>query len=780
MYKIKLKPNNSTTVYTLHDTYTNDLILINPKLSLSLNKTGTLTFSVPVTHPYYDKIGKMQCEISVYKNSKLIYTGRPLTSEDDFYKTSSVTCEGILAYLIDSIQRPYSFNGSIKSFLSGVITNHNSQVDAFKQFTLGVCDVADSNNYINRSDSGYTDSLTTVNNKLIDTHGGYISIRYSGSTRYIDYKAQSGKKSTQNIRFGENLLDLNKYIKSENLVTAVIPLGAETEETGINDTKKRVTIESVNNGKDYLVDETTVKQFGYIYKTVEFDDVTLPANLKTKAQTYLNENKNLSLTIELSAVDLSVINVDIEAFNLGDSVRVLSKPHNLDSYFVISEYELDLVDPSNNTITLGKKLSKLSHTVNKNQNNTTLEIIKKTDALNRDIYNAIENATNLITGNNGGYLYIKKNEDGQPEELYILDTPAVEDAKNCIRLNKNGFGFSNTGYNGTFTNAWTIDGNLVADFITTGNLNASLIKTGKITSAVNDKIYFDLTNGKLSGSVLTDPSSRSDLIAKFESTTIDGIAYNGLLIYDSNNTDSSSDVSDVGGIIRYQDDVDNKNIGLYSKGKLSLSSFGVSGSGSSVELDSNSVHISRKIAENEGFVEDITTVFSATADELYVNYYKASSQYSYLRFTNDSTSLYKQFPPTSGTGTDTNCGIYLERGVIGATINDNIIFNITENGATVKGVAVTSDRAKKRNISKNNTDMLSKIKNLNIYNYELLTDEVKRYGFMADELPEEMLAEDKKSVDLYGALTVAIKSIQDLNKKIENLEKEVKELKTNG
>lgn len=770
MYKIKLKQNNSTTIYTLHDTSTNDLMLLNPKLSLTLNKTGTLTFSVPVAHPYYDKIAKMQCEISVYKGSKTIYVGRPLTSEEDFYKTSSVTCEGILAYLIDSVQRPYSFTGNIKDFLSGIITNHNSQVDSYKQFVLGVCDVADSNNYINRSDSGYTDSLTTINNKLINSHSGYISVRYSGSTRYIDYKAQSGKENTQIIRFGDNLLDLNKYIKSENLVTAIIPLGAETEEAGINDTKKRLTIESVNNGKDYLVDETAVKQFGLIYKPIEFDDITEPANLKAKGQKYLNENKNLSLTIELSAVDLSVIDVNIEAFSLGDRVRVISKPHALDSYFVISEYTLDLINPANNTITLGKTLSKLSQTVSKNQNDTILELIKKTDALNRDIYNAVENATNLITGSSGGYLYIKKNADGQPEELYILDTPSIEDATNCIRLNKNGLGFSRSGYNGAFQNAWTIDGNLVADFIA----------TGKIKSITNNKVYFDLTNGVLSGSILVDPISGSNLYAKFGTSVIDNTAFKGLTIYDSNSTDSTGTVADVGGIIRYVDNTDSTNIGLYSRGILIMSANGVGANGSKLQLNKSSLQLIRGMSEDESFTGEQQTIIDSTSDYLHLRFYQTSSQYGCLNFEKDYTLLYQAFQPTTGTGTETNSGVKLERGQVSIIVKDTEIMTVTASGAKVNGVTVTSDRAKKWDIKSDKSNALDKISDISTYHYKLIDDNTNRYGFMADELPDEMLADDKRSVDLYASLAVAVKAIQELNKKIEKLEAEVKELKLNG
>lgn len=513
MYKITLQKYNSSDIYTLHDPRTDDLLLMNPKLKLELNKTGTLTFSVPVTHPYYSQIAKMQCEITVYRDESIIYVGRPLTSEDDFYKTSAVTCEGILAYLIDSTQRPYEHQGNIYDFFSGVLTNHNNSVDEFKRFTLGVCDVTDSNNYINRSDSGYTDSLTTINEKLIDTHGGYLSVRYESGKRYLDYKSQAGKENKQIIQFGNNLIDLSKYIKSDNLITAIIPLGAETEEEGINGTKKRVTIENVNGGKDYLVDSVAVAQYGLIYGVVEFDDVTLPSNLKTKAQKYLDDNKNLSLTIELSAVDLSMLDTDIEEFNLGDMIRVVSAPHDLDQYFLLSSYDIDIVNPANNKITLGKTLSKLTATVNKNQNDATISLIKKTEALNTDISNAVENATQLITGAQGGYLYIKSNSDGQPEELYILDTPSVDDAQNVIRINKNGIGFSRTGYNGEFANAWTIDGSLVADFITTGTLNAALIKAGIIRGSENSNCYFDLNNDELSASQMK--SSLTDLYMKF-------------------------------------------------------------------------------------------------------------------------------------------------------------------------------------------------------------------------------------------------------------------------
>ena len=94
---------------------------------------------------------------------------------------------------------------------------------------------------------------------------------------------------------------------------------------------------------------------------------------------------------------------------------------------------------------------------------------------------AIRNATNLITGGTGGYIVLKYNADGKPEELLALDNEDINLALNVIRINKNGIGFSSTGYNGPYRTAWTIDGNFVADFITTGTMSANRIKGGVLS-----------------------------------------------------------------------------------------------------------------------------------------------------------------------------------------------------------------------------------------------------------------------------------------------------------
>lgn len=527
MYQVKVLGFDGEEAL-LHDIRDNECQLVSPVLELELNKTGTFTFDVPPSHPHKDKIKKMASEIVVEQDGTPIYIGRPRTDTSNFYGVHTVACEGVLSYLLDSKVRPYSFHGSIRAMLEQFLNSHNAQVEERKRFKLGEVTVADENNTIVRSNSDFSDTLTAINDKLIKTHGGYLRVRFEEDGRYLDYLSDYGHVNSQVIEFGENLLDLTQYINSDELITAVIPVGAQTEEDGINGVKKRVDITSVNGGKDYLVDEKAVAQYGYIMGTVKFDDVTVPENLKKKGQAYLNEHCNPVHSLELSAVDLHLIDVNTEKIAVGDWVRVRSKPHGLDKLFLVSKLSLNLTNPAENTLSLGKVVDTFTSDSHKAQGEITDYVIQTAENTSSALLAAIENATELITGGKGGYVVIDRAEDGHPQGILILDAPSTEDAKKVIRLNKNGIGFSRSGINGPYRNAWTIDGSLVADFITTGTLNADLIKTGLLSSwNGQSEINLDTGIAKLAGSFLAaDPNG---------GTVVGGVKY------DTNGAGTSSE-----------------------------------------------------------------------------------------------------------------------------------------------------------------------------------------------------------------------------------------------
>lgn len=693
IYTVSCKQYYSDVGYTLYHPKSKDLVLLDPKLTLEENKSGTFSFKISKTHPHYEKILKMGCEISVLRNNEVIFIGRPITDDEDFYGTKNVMCEGILAYLLDSIQRPYSHQGTIKSFFQKLIDKHNEMVDGFKQFTVGTVNVIDSNDYINRSTGDYTSTLQAINDKLIDTHGGYLKIDYKN--RILDYLQSSGGESKQMIRFGDNMLDLSKSITADSLVTAIIPLGAETEQEGLNGAKLRVTIKSVNNGKDYLIDEAAATEFGIIFGTVEFDNVALPRNLKIKAQEYLNKCKHLSLTIEVSAVDLSTIDIDIDKFVLGEQVRVISNPHKLDSYFMLAKIEINLANPANNKITLGKTKNKLSSDITKKQNETALKIIKQQEQFSIDMYNAIDNATNLIMGGKGGYLRFAIDENGQPQELYILDKPSIEDAVNVIRLNKNGLGFSNDGYNGTFANAWTIDGKMVADFITTGTLNANLIKTGKIVGNKNPNVCFDVDNGIISGSSIVDP--KSTVKAEIAQRYYDGGYYRGFIIYDKK--DSNSEFTPIGGISRswYSTDTNTPAVTFYGNDNVYFQSHGNGNRNNVLGMEKidgvGRIFLNRAIGENEEPAIEQEQILWAGESELYLRkYINQSDTFGYMYFTDSGTVLgYQQM--LSGNPVTRRNYIFIEspekngnQTEIKFVVNDVAVAGVDKNGLYSYGV----------------------------------------------------------------------------------------------
>ena len=378
----------------LYHTRMGSLMIHNPSLELEVNKTGSFDFTIQQDHPYYDMIRKLKSIITVYQDDFLLFRGRVLNDVVGWHNERQISCEGELAFLLDSIQRPYDFTGSIADFLSMLITSHNAQVDAEKQFTLGNVTVTDPNDYIVRSDIEYTNTWEVIQKKLLDLLGGYIIVRHEGGMHYIDYLSSINVLSPQKITFGKNLLDLKRVRKGEDIATVIIPLGAKLKDEEGKDTGKRLTIESVNGGVDFVQDADAIAQFGIIVKTVIFDDVTDPENLKTKGNAQLADSVKLPETIELTAADLAATGQDIGSFHVATMVDAYSEPHGMDQRFLISKLSLKLFEPGANKMTLGKSIAAFSEGVQglaDNQVQILQAATQAAQAANTAVYNVEQN-----------------------------------------------------------------------------------------------------------------------------------------------------------------------------------------------------------------------------------------------------------------------------------------------------------------------------------------------------------------------------------------------------
>lgn len=214
----------------------------------------------------------------------MLYCGRSITDQRDFEYTGRITCEGELSYLLDTIQRPHTYgsqSGEIHKadtnivIFKRLIEEHNSQVEKEKQFEIGIVDIDSVE--IKTLATNYETTWDFINTNFLEKYEGYLRVRYENNVRYLDYVKQYGKVSTQAIRFGENLLDFQKYVKAEDIKTAIIPIGAPI---GANN----VTIKTAegHDGTDYIYSPEAVELYGWICDKVDFPDINNPNTLLKK------------------------------------------------------------------------------------------------------------------------------------------------------------------------------------------------------------------------------------------------------------------------------------------------------------------------------------------------------------------------------------------------------------------------------------------------------------------------------------------------------------------
>lgn len=421
------------------------LKIFSPSVELEENKTGSFKFTIYQDHPYYSLIKKLKSIVTVYQGDYLLFRGRVLDEDIGWYNHKIVTCEGELAFLLDSVQRPYDFSGGVAEFLGILVTNHNAQVDEEKRFTLGNVTVTDPNDYIVRSDIDYTTTWEVIEKKLIDLLGGFIVVRHEDGVNYIDYLEDINLLAPQTIKFGKNLLGLKRIRKGEDIATVIIPLGAKLKDDEGRDTDQRLTIESVNGGVDFVQDSDAIAQYGTVVKTAIFDDVTDPENLKAKGQAQLADSVNQWETIELEAADLSAVGQDITSFHMGVQVRVVSAPHGLDQLFRVSKLSIKLLDPATNKLTLGKIIPAFSTAVKgvSDAQRVILQTVEKNaQVASEAVYNVEQNllASIQVTEENikstvAESYYLKEDT----EALVSSVSTEIEQTKNSFEIQFNQF-----------------------------------------------------------------------------------------------------------------------------------------------------------------------------------------------------------------------------------------------------------------------------------------------------------------------------------------------------
>lgn len=437
--------------------------VLNPKVVLEVNKSGSLTFTMTPDHPFYNSIEFRQSLFDVYQNDELIFEGVPVSETTDFWNRKTVVCEGELTFLNDTIQRQAVYqNQTVQSLLSSYLSVHNAQADASKQFTVGSVTVSGGNTIYRYTN--YQSTMQELQEDLIENFGGYFRVRHSGGVRYLDYLDSSPHNSSQTIRIGKNLVDFSRNLSSLDICTVLIPLGAKTGNQVIDGLDERLDISSVNGGLDYLVG-TAQAYYGNIWRTQVWDDVTTAAALKTKGQDYLDDVQWANLVISATAFDLGLATEDVEQFHVLDMIKVVSEPHGIDRYFMLTKLEMDLDHPASTKITLGKD-ERLSLSAQTAKAEATLD-----RQPTQIMVGASENARQILDSATDGAIQILYDQNGVAYEMRINNSQNPETATKWWRYNSGGWGYTDDGGQ-TYTVAATMDGTILASMIKTGILQS--------------------------------------------------------------------------------------------------------------------------------------------------------------------------------------------------------------------------------------------------------------------------------------------------------------------
>ena len=480
IYKIKL---DGKVLYYPGD---RQAAVINPELDLQTGYAGELTLKVPPLNPLYGEIHNRKSMVSVYRGNTEIFYGEVRTREKDRFKNQPVKATGALSFLADSILPQQEWHDiSPRDLLDAWLQLHNNQVEDRKKIYTGVVTIHDSNDSLYRI-TDRENTLEAIRDKLVDRLGGYLRLRHENDKLYLDWLTiqEYGKYCEQPIQFGENLMDYSETMTADDVITALIPLGAAIEqETDENASEferleKNVDITSVNDGKDYIYSKEAVENFGWVWRTEKWDDVSVPANLLKKATEFLTSNQYESLVISLTAVDLSLFGQDYDSFDIGDRVLCNAIPYGMKKVLPVMEMKIPLQQPDQAQLTLGENLQQ-SFT---DQTSGTFTQIRQeatdTGRVQTEwMKSAIDNLTKQMTGAKGGYKLTEFDENGLWLRDLYMDAPDKNQATNILQINKNGIGGSRNGYAGPYTVGMTLDGTILGERILAGSIKTEALST---------------------------------------------------------------------------------------------------------------------------------------------------------------------------------------------------------------------------------------------------------------------------------------------------------------
>ena len=311
------------------------------------------------------------------------------------------------------------------------------------------------------------------------------------------------------INYGKNLKDAKQERNISDCYTHFCPYAIKKTETRNAAGEVTETSEETITLSDGVIELVNPENIGHKKAyTLDISDKFADgeemneANLRAHAEEYIASHKlgvpKVNITLSFVQIwdspEYSKIAV-FERVALCDTVTVRFSDLGIDAEAKVIKTEYDTLEERFSKIEVGDAKSTLADTVTSIEESITdakKSLTESENAASVALQNAIIEATNKITGNSGGYVVLSPANN--PQEILVMNTPDKETATRVWRWNSSGLGYSKSGYNGEYGLAMTMDGAIVADFITAGTLNAINITGCTITGGslnINDRFTVD-------------------------------------------------------------------------------------------------------------------------------------------------------------------------------------------------------------------------------------------------------------------------------------------------
>lgn len=371
-YRIIYVKNNVS--YSVLEENDPDYVLVSAVYHREKRSVGTLTFKLLDNHPSFSVFEKFKGTVYLNFNDKRIFAARIFDVLKDTVNVKTVLCEGLIAYLNDSVIAPYKFNRNsrifvnapakpeggysitARDFLIDLLDEHNHQTNEEKHIFLNESSSDILKTEISTENSGFSTAWNELKSKILDNYGGDVDLDLSKADVTLDFIDGQSADVVQEVQYGINLRSI-EIGYNDNFATSVRPVSTYIDDDGNSHT---IGVASVNAGDYFITYQSAASAYGRINKVLEINGARTPADLFNLSVPRLMEMSKLRMVVSLSAIDMYALDVNYMPIKTSQMIRVISEPHNLNFTAEVTAFDADILNPGNSEYTIDGEATTLT------------------------------------------------------------------------------------------------------------------------------------------------------------------------------------------------------------------------------------------------------------------------------------------------------------------------------------------------------------------------------------------------------------------------------------